>query len=950
MSVFEGLHPDIRRGLEILGIDRPTTPQDVAIPAILREEGILLVAPTASGKTEAAFLPVFHRFLEEGRKKGISIIYITPLRALNRDIFKRLVFWGEQLGIDIQVRHGDTSRRQRRSQSLNPPDILITTPETLQAILPSKSMRKHLRSVRWVIIDEIHDLASSKRGAQLAVGLERLDELTGKPVNRLGLSATVGNPSRISDFLGGEQRVRVLEVEVDKSYNFSVIFPAPTERDYDTSYDLNTSPTTAARLNHILSLIDRHNSTLVFVQGRGQAESLGHKIGRLSDGIEVHHGSLSREQRHRVEDSFKEGNLKAIICTSTLQLGIDVGEVDLTIQYLSPRQVTTLVQRVGRAGHTLERRSSGVTIPAYGEDILESLVASKRARSMKLEPTVLHSNPLDVLCHQIVGIALAADCGVKPGYIYNLIRRTYPFRDYPRSDFNEMIQFLLDIALLQREGDKLMSNGRGRLYYYENLGMIADERRYPFINVVTDEMIGTVGDEFWSLRARLGLNVILRGRVWRIIRIDEEGSRLYVIPSEDPLGALPGWDGEIISVPREVTEDVGDLREHIAELLDSVDRTKAILELAEELGTDTNTIDESAKEVEEHLSRGFPLPTKDLILLEAYDKFLVIHSCYGERVNSTIGAILDVVFSERDMIYNWWNDQYRILVEANFKINEWDLRDFEDVLKDLTPQSVEERVKEYMETRFPFLYRMKYIAERFGVIPRGKTMGPKRLDRLYLQYKNTPIYEETLREVYHEKMDVETVKQIFSRINSGDLKVVSRLSEEPSPLSAHILERYSDVEELIAGGVLAGSQIEDMRRSIRSKKANLLCLGCGTWSEHIRIRELNEAPTCPNCGSRRISMLRRGQDPEYVSQLFERWSGGEDLLMGEREILTKARKTADMVLSYGRRAIEALSVYGIGPVTSYQVLSKMHRDDEEFYVDLLEAKIRYIKTRRFWED
>lgn len=950
MSVFEELHTDIQRGLELLDISSPTEPQKAAIPAVLSGANILLVAPTASGKTEAAFLPVFHSYLESGREDGISILYITPLRALNRDIFKRLVFWGDHLGIDIQVRHGDTSRKQRRSQALKPPEVLITTPETLQAILPSKSMRKHLRSVRWVIVDEIHDLASSKRGAQLAVGLERLDEIVCEPVKRLGLSATVGNPSLIADFLGGKHNVRVVEVQVDKSYNYSVTFPVPKEKDYDLSYDLNTSPKAAARLNTILNLIKSHNSTLVFVQGRGQAESLGHKLGMLEEGIEVHHGSLSREQRHLVEDRFKEGDLGTIICTSTLQLGIDIGEVDLTIQYLSPRQVTTLVQRVGRSGHTLDRLSTGITIPAYGEDILESLVASKRAKSMNLESTLLHVNPLDVLCHQIVGIALADDDGVKQEYVYDLITRAHPFKDYPRSSYEAFLQFLLDIDLLQREGDKLKCNGRGRLYYYENLGMISDERRYPFINAVTDEMIGTVGDEFWSLRARLGLNVILRGKVWRIIQIDEDGGILYAIPSKDPLGALPGWDGEIISVPKEITQEMGDLRVHIADVLEADDRDKAIQDLAKELETDPSTIDEAATEIEQHVKRGFPLPNRDLILLEAYEKYLIIHSCYGEKVNRTIGAILDMVLSERDIIYNWWNDQYRILVEASFKINEWDLQDFVDMLKNLTPEQVEERLNEYMKARFPFVYRMKYIAERFGVIPRGKTMGPRKLDNLYLQYKDTPIHAETLREVYQEKLDVKTVEDIFGRIEDGELKVTSIKTKEPSPLSSHILKRYADVEELITSGSLAGDQLEDMKRAIQSKKANLLCLNCNEWSDEIRIRDLDDNPACPFCGSMRISMLKRNHDPEYLKELFERWDEGEDLWEEELDVLTHARKTADMILSYGKRAIEALCVYGVGPVTSYQVLSKMHRSEKEFYEDLLEAKIRYMKTRRYWEN
>ncbi len=404
-SIFGLLHPRIREVLANFDIVEPTPPQKKAIPPILAGENILLVAPTASGKTEAALLPVFDAYIREGDHIGINIIYITPLRALNRDIDKRMVTWAESLGIDVQVRHSDTSQKQRRRQIRKPPQMLITTPETLQAILPT-NMRSHLTSVRWVIVDEIHDLAASKRGAQLTVGLERLEEVTTKPPQRIGLSATVGNPEIVASFLGGRHPVKVVEVTVDKDYIYDVEYPEVGEEDFDLGNDLSMTPIAASRLRTIRDLVRTHRSTLIFVQGRGQAESLGHKLGMLDQGIDVHHGSLSREQRHIVEDKFKAGELKAIVATSTLQLGIDIGNVDLAIQYNSPRQVSTLIQRVGRAGHRLSKLSQGILIAAYGEDALESLITAKKAKRNELEPTEIHLKPLDVLAHQITGLTL----------------------------------------------------------------------------------------------------------------------------------------------------------------------------------------------------------------------------------------------------------------------------------------------------------------------------------------------------------------------------------------------------------------------------------------------------------------------------------------------------------------------------------------------------------------
>ena len=231
-------------------------------------------------------LPVFDSYIREGDKTGINIIYITPLRALNRDIDKRMMAWAEHLGIDVQVRHSDTTQKQRRSQLRKPPQMLITTPETLQAILPTKGMRRHLTSVKWVIIDEIHDLAISKRGAQLTVGLARLDQIAARPPQRIGLSATVGNPKTVAAFLAGPHPIRIVEVTVDKDYIYDVEFPESRDEDFDIGSDLNTTPVAASRLRAIRDLVRAHKSTLIFVQGRGQAESLGHKLGKLDPGIE----------------------------------------------------------------------------------------------------------------------------------------------------------------------------------------------------------------------------------------------------------------------------------------------------------------------------------------------------------------------------------------------------------------------------------------------------------------------------------------------------------------------------------------------------------------------------------------------------------------------------------------------------------------------------------------
>ncbi len=380
-NVFNLLAKPVQKALAELGFQEPTLPQELAVPAVLACENVLLVAPTGSGKTEAVLLPLFSKLVQRSNRKGITIVYVTPLRALNRDLLKRLNFWAAKLGISVEVRHGDTEMKLRRRQAIFPPDMLVTTPETLQAVLPGSLMRRTMSHVQCVVVDEVHELAGSKRGVQLAVAMERLSELVGGEFQRIGLSATVGNVDEVAQFIAGASRkIKVVQASFAKGYAYQVENPVPADADYDIAGKLNTSPEAAARLRRIIELVDSHKSTLIFVNSRTMAEMLGYRLSQLGrTDIAVHHGSLSKEERARTEDEFKSGILKAIVCTSTLELGIDIGSVDLVIQYLSPRHVDSLIQRVGRSGHRLELLSQGVIITAYPDDTLESIAAVRNA-------------------------------------------------------------------------------------------------------------------------------------------------------------------------------------------------------------------------------------------------------------------------------------------------------------------------------------------------------------------------------------------------------------------------------------------------------------------------------------------------------------------------------------------------------------------------------------------
>jgi ATP-dependent Lhr-like helicase len=954
-GVFRLLAQPVQEGLAKLGFSKPTLPQILAIPHVLAGENILLIAPTGSGKTEAVLLPVFSNFIQHRNEKGISIVYVTPLRALNRDLLKRLSFWAEKLGITVEVRHGDTELRLRRRQAVSPPNMLVTTPETLQAVLPGARMKEHLKHVKWVVVDEVHELASSKRGTQLAVALERLYEIAGREFQRIGLSATVGNPEQVAQFIAGTNRsIRVVQASLSKGYKYVVENPVPTEADYELAGKIGISPEGAARIKRIAELVDSHRSTLIFVNSRTVAEMLGHRFTQLGrSDIAVHHGSLSKEERIQIEDDFKAGILKAIICTSTLELGIDIGSVDLVVQYLSPRRVCSLIQRVGRSGHRLDMLSEGVIITAFPDDLLESLAAVKSAYSGRIEPVLIHENALDVLAHQVAGFLM--DKGsIILDELLAVIRRAYPYRHLAKETLLEVVYFLANLNQLKidREEKVLRKTRRTRGYYYENLSMIPDERRYPIVNILTDKRIGTLGDEFMALKARVGLNIIVRGKVWRIVQIEEETGTVYVVPSEDPFAAIPGWDGEMLPVPFNLAQETGKLRQKIGELLKALGNANAVAEkVAEKFNINRETVNEAVREIEEHVKQGAPLPTHDQILIEAFDKYLVVHACFGEIVNSTLGGVFDAILSDKELIVGWWNDGYRILIETPRRLSQREVEKMPETLFGLSDEQVEESFKDYLEAKFPYTYKMKFVAERFGALPRGKTMGPMRQSQLPAIFKGTPIYDETLREAMFEKADLGKVKEIMRNIRDGKIKVSTLYrTENPTPLAYHILAKYGDISELMAPERILISNIEKMKKAIDVKMATLMCIECGDWTTEERIKELPEQPKCEKCGSRLLALLYPSQEVKRLQEILKKRREGKSLTEDELKEIAHARRTADLILSYGKKAVIALKVKGVGPETAFRILGKMHPSDEEFYMDLLRAKIQYLKTREFWEN
>ncbi|MHA2065703.1 MAG: DEAD/DEAH box helicase, partial [Candidatus Thorarchaeota archaeon] len=562
MSAFSHLSRNIIDFLATQGITSATPIQEKAIPLIVSEkQNVLLLSPTGSGKTEAAILPLLNQLQELKSQRelfGFYILYITPLRALNRDVFKRIEELCQHLGLTVAVRHGDTTQYERRKQALKPPNLLITTPETLQAILPGKRLRYHLRTVFAVVVDEIHELADSKRGTQLSLGLERLEYLVDAPIQRVGLSATVGNTGEVAKLLGGSTRtVKTVWAGYDsRKMSLRVEVPTPGPQHKKLARKLVYPLHSTARLDRIVNLVSSHASTIIFTNTRSFAETLGAKMMAMKPSYEfdVHHGSLSKDVRISAEERLKNGVSKAIIATSSLELGIDIGQADLVIQYSSPREVSRALQRTGRAGHGIGRTAEGVILATANlDDITESGVILRRALMNKVERAARPLMPWDVLCHQICGLLLDTQ-EIEQSELLSVLTRAFPYHSLSSEDLNRILDFMIERKLVALEDSKVTRYKGTRVFYYEHLSTIPDVRKVNALDMSTRSSIGALDEDYVTQNVETGSFFVIRGRPWQVVSIEED--EVLCAPVTDIDTEAPRWIGEMIPVPFEVATEV----------------------------------------------------------------------------------------------------------------------------------------------------------------------------------------------------------------------------------------------------------------------------------------------------------------------------------------------------------------------------------------------------------
>ena len=938
MDAFAALHEDVRSALSERGFTAPTEPQRKAIPPLASGEHGLVVAPTGSGKTETAMLPVLSAITGRGPRHGIQALYITPLRALNRDMRERLDWWGETLGIEVAVRHGDTTDYERQKQAEDPPDVLVTTPETLQATFTGEKLRRAIADVEHVVVDEVHELAASKRGAQLTIGLEHLREHAG-PFQRIGLSATVGDPAEVGRFLTGDRGCEVIGIEAGSNIDVRIRTPEIRSADETSAGELMTDAEVASHVRVIDESIDENDSTLVFVNTRQTAEGLGSRLKAYGTDVGIHHGSLSKSARIEVEDQFKTGEIDALLCTSSMELGIDVGRIDHVIQYASPREVRRLLQRVGRAGHRRNETSSGTIITTTPDDTFEALAIVDRAERGDVETAGIHHASLDTVANQIPGLLMGFG-ELSAARAYDIVTRAYPFRDLPESDFKAVVRELSGnrVLWLDEAADRLEKSGGTWQYFYANLSMIPDEANYTVEDMAAGDTIGTLAERFVVTFAAPGETFVQGGEMWRITEIDDEEETVLVSPIEDPTGEVPSWVGQEIPVPYDVAQHVGRTRAKARHRFDEGASRERIAEgFADRFPVDEHTASEALEPVERHEA---PMPADDRIVLEGFGREVVINAAFGHTVNETLGRLLSALIGQQTgSSVAMEVDPYRIELEVPSGTT---IGDIVDILETTDPDHVAELIELSLKNADTLKFTLAQVAAKFGALKRWKGTGSSQnqfgKDRLLEALEDTPIYDEAVRVVLHEQLDADGASEALRRLQSADLEL-----ETVSERTALGRAGRSSGRELLSPENADASVVETVKERIMGDRVLLACLHCKEWDRRQTVERVPEQPECPSCGSTRIAALNPWADEVLDAVRANEKTDEQD------EKTQRAYRAASLVQSHGKKAVIALAARGVGPRNAAYVINNHREDEAEFYRDIIERERQYARTKSFWD-
>lgn len=945
---FKLLAKPLRKLLNEKGFDKPTLPQEKAIPHVLNGDNTLLIAPAGTGKTESVFLPILQKMLEGqmARKEGIKLIYITPLRALNRDMLDRLQWWCRSLDFKISVRHGDTDKRDRRKQALSPPDVIITTPETLQLLLIGKRMSRHLTSVNWIVVDEVHELAENKRGAQLSLSLERLRRLKGGEFQTIGLSATVGSPGEVGKFLVGNGRnCKVIDVTMSRRSELDLVYPESNEEDEKLASNLYTYPEVAARLKVMRNLIKNHESTLIFTNTRPMTEILTSrfKMWDINFPVSIHHGSLSSFSRLRTEKELKSGVLKGVVSTSSMELGLDIGQIDLVIQYNSPRQVTRLLQRIGRSGHRITGVSRGRIVVKDQDDAIESTVIIDRARKQELEEIKIPEKPYDVLAHELIGMLVSSNQW-SVNDVLSIIKRAYPFRNLTRDELIEVLKFLggmtKQLVWLRPDENVFVRPKKSKRvfdYYFNTLSMIPELKQYIVIDDEKDETVGVLDEPFVAEYGEPGSKFVMSGSIWRIVQVFK--NKVFVKPVEDPVGAVPSWVGEEIPVPYSIAQQVGELRKQVEYKINQNKELGSIIKsISKSYMIEENAIRRTLNPVIDQIRKGIKVPTNKRIVIEKCKDTIVIHACFGTLANRTLARFIARLASEElGESIAVKVDPYRILLRSErLKPSE-----VEFILKGEMSGNFRKTLESIIEDSRFFKWRIIQIARRMGVLKHDMEMTSKLVDKLTKGLKNTPVFKETFKEVIHKDLDLPQALKILEGIKSRDLEITSiGIREKPSPIALLAWKERALTFEPVSPKRMKMLILASTRARLLSEKRTFACTECKDWAEVKSIHNIDDNPTCPVCQSRSIGLIE--EELRSVKRILRRVKKSPKT--GKKsDIWKELKETSKLIMKYGKIAAIVFAGKGLTAASADRILS----EENELSDILLELIMREEKKSLF---
>jgi ATP-dependent Lhr-like helicase len=828
-------------------------PQLHAVIPIHNRENILVSAPTGATKTLTGFLAVLNELVDSAEKSALQdkvyAIYISPLKALNNDIHKNLIeplqeindIAGKNLNIRVGVRTGDTTQSEKAAMLRKPPHILITTPESLAIVLSSTKFSLFLKSVEWVIVDEIHALAENKRGVHLSLSLERLQRLTGH-LTRVGLSATVAPLEDVAQFLVGTDRpCQIVDVQFLKNFDFKVISPVPNLIDV-------THGEMHQKLYELMDqLIQEHKTTLIFTNTRAATERvvdhLKHKFpSRYSENIGAHHGSLGKEMRLNLEERLRKGELKVVVCSTSLELGIDIGYIDLVICISSPKSVARFLQRAGRSGHRLHQTVKGRILVMDRDDLVECSVLLKSAMEKKIDRLHIPTNCLDVLAQQLDGMALEQVWEEKE--LYSTIKQSYCYRDLTRSDFNQVLQYLAGefveledrhvYAKIWRKEGKIGKRGKmGRVIYMTNIGTIPDE---SFITVkIGDQTIGTL-DEGFLERLRPGDVFVLGGETYMFKFTRGMVAQVTVSVNRPP--TVPSWASEMLPLSFDLANEIGRFRRMMSERFTSGEGKKDILKfLHEHLFVDDNAAESIYEYFDEQYRYCKKIPTDKSVIVEYFndgsDKKIIVHSLFGRRVNDCLSRAVAYVIAKTEH-----QDVEVGMNDNGFYVNGDQKTRVVAALKILKPDKLRMVLDAAIDGSEVFKRRFRHCATRALMILRNymghqKRVGRQQVSSMILMAAlkridpNFSVLKEARREVLEDVMDIENTRKVIQGMQDGIIKLVEMETKTPSPFAFNIaLQGHVDV-----------MKIEDKHEFLRRMHQLVLARIAGKEPERLRTKD-----------------------------------------------------------------------------------------------------------------